>query len=299
MDFYNLKETAMRIYKGVRGALGDHSSLIRIFPPSWIEDHPASQRQRTENNWLKTQLEEAVGYVGEVRNDAGNAIQRRDYTIAALEAQVQARGEQIRALEAKAETAEKQYKAAQHWKRDVAEAGQALLKTRAEFEALKNRKRIVFAADHNDRTVYVSPEALEFLGYKDPTQIERRNVYDLLKGTGSRTTGQIKSIVQTQIMRDRPEKVSLPDALLIRSENRNPVGANLTILPIFAGTTYIGSVIRGESPEEKKSRIAAKNAEERAREAAERQERESQVAESHGIIAEALELLKHLRPNNS
>jgi PAS domain-containing protein len=294
-----IRNATTSVIGAVRGAFGNPSSLLRRISSSYrtLEQQNASYRKQltiereashatnTLNHWLTAQLAEATSYAQQVLEEAGNAVQRRDHTITELEARVQDREAEIVGVKKMAEEAEKQHRAAQHWKRDVVEAGQVLLQTRAELEAIRAKKTVVFAADHNDRLTYASPRALKLLGY-DARDIYRANVYDLLRGTDKKSRGQVKFAVQTNVMENRPEKISLPNAQLIRSGDRDPIGANLTIIPIYAGTTYIGTVIRGESKEERKARLNAEAVKKEAAEAAEKERIALEVARSKGVIAE-------------
>jgi PAS domain-containing protein len=287
-----LYDAAQRAYYTAIRNIGHPSSLVRLLPDSWIRKHTSFQderraKQKTENerNWLEAQLADAISYLNEVREQARDAVQRRGYEITKLESLVQEKEKQIKTAKAKIAKTKTQLNYTGHWKHDVAKAGQVLLQTRAKLESATSRISVVIAADHRDSIVYASSQALRLFGYTNAEQIKGRNVYTLLQGTGRKNSTQIKLAVKKEIAKNRPEKVSLPNALLIRSENRKPVGANMTILPIFAGETYIGSVVRGESREEKKARIEI-----------ERAAIETEKKKSKSIIENALSLFGRPRP---
>ncbi len=316
--YNSIRTTAIDAIRTVRGAFGDPSSLLRRISSRYRaleETNQSLQRQNgvykaqldverdtnhaieTRNRWLTAQLAEAVAYTERVVEEAGEALQRRDCAMTQLEATVAAKDQQIALSEARVVAAERQYRAAQHWKRDIIEAGHVLLQTRAELEASRSGRAVVFAADHNDRVTYASPKALKLLGY-DINEIERADVYSLLSGTDSKNSSQVRITIQREIMENRPEKVSLPHARLNRSEERSPVGANLTIIPIYAGTTYIGTVIRGESKDEKQIRLKAEAAAKKAAKSREQQTVEAELAGSNGALTDVRKWLKGLRPIN-
>ncbi|MBU0976922.1 MAG: PAS domain-containing protein [Nanoarchaeota archaeon] len=287
MVFYKIGKGIMRLYNTTKASIGSPASIVRRFPASWLEQHAvlkiereAAEAAQKRNDQLTTQLSEAVSYAGRIEKEAG----RKDYALTELEA--------------RAEAAEKQYRAAQHWKRDVVLAGQELLQTRAEFEALRTKRAVVFAADHNDRVSYASIRALKLLGYTFE-DIQRTNIYNYLKGADKKNSGQIKVLIQSAIIgQDQSDKVSLPDALLIRSGDRKPIKANLTIISIRAGSTYIGTVIRGESKEERQERRKKETAKQTAERLRQQEATEAELAKSQGIVTEALKVLRRLKPKS-
>ena len=271
--YESIRKKASEAIRAVKEAFGDPSPLLRrissryrtlenqnkMYGQQLDVERDAHHAIETRNRWLTAQLAEAVDYTKKVVKEAGEALQRRDYAMTQLEATVTARDQQIALSEARVAATEKQYRAAQHWKRDIIEAGRVLLQTRADLEAPRSGRAVVFAADHNDRITYASPKALKLLGYTEE-EIKRIDIYSLLNGTDNKNRSQVKIVIQREIMENRPEKVSLPHAQLIRSEERSPIKADLTIIPIYAGTTYIGTVIRGESRDEKQTRLKAETA---------------------------------------
>ena len=299
MAFYKIRQKIGRIYRTVRESIGSPASLVRLIPLSWLEEHAAFQNEinanraaQSKNNYLKDQVAKAVSYATEIEAKARKAVQEKDDTINGLTARVQEMDNQIKSMEELAANTNEQLVHARHWKYDIARAGRALLQTRAELEALQTRKSVVIAADHNDRIVHASQRALKLLGYVELSQIEKTDVYNLLRGTDGKSSEQIRKTIQTDITQTRPEKVSLSDALLIRSQTKRPVRANLTIIPIYAGTTYIGSVIRGESSDEKQARLKAKA----TKQAEEKKVRDAEAARSIGIVARASNWLRKIKP---
>lgn len=291
MQFYKTAaKTLKKIYDGATRAIGDPSSLGRLLPDSWIEQHKAFQEQRETNNWLTKQLNGAASYVRNLKREKQEVVSERDETIAELESALIKKDQKYQQTVLKNEDARKQLAYARHWKRDVVIARRDMLQAHAQLEATKSRRSVVFAADSKDRITYVSPAAQRMLGYSEG-EIERKEIYSLLKKTDNKTAGQIKYIVQTRIMEERPEKVSIPKASIIRSGNRRPVNTNLTILPIFAGETYVGSIIRGESRDEKATRLEAERAAEQERKSRESSEFQLQLENARRVVAEQAQII--------
>lgn len=265
MSFY---KTARVLYKRAVDALGDPSPLARLLPNEWVRNTEAFKQEQQRNVEIATNL-----------NEARKELTQKSYRIEELEDKANQREKYVNELEAQTEQLQKQISSARHWKRDVVEAGHSLLQTRAELEVARSGRKLVIAADHRDRVTYASPAAVRTLRYKDSEEIVGKNVYDLLKGTDDKSKVQIKYAVQTVIRETHPERVPLPGARLIGAEGKRSVGANLTLLPVQAGTTYIGTIVRGESREERTERLAAERAAKKARE-------DEQDTRFHGLLAD-------------
>lgn len=300
MRFYKNGVRGLKnLYEGAARAIGDPSSLGKLIPSSWIERHEKFKKQQRINSWLTDRLNGAVTYVKSLQEESQKAIGAKDQRIGELESALAAKTKEYNEVTEEAEETQRQLSYARHWKRDVVIARRDMLQAHAQLEATKSRRTVVFAADSKDRITYISPAAERMLGYKEE-EVDRQDIYSLLKGSSQRTTGQIKYTVQTEIMNNKPEKVSIPDAMIVRADNKKPINANLTILPIFAGETYVGSIIRGESKEERAERLEAEKRAKQKEEEKATTAFEEQVSRAKKIVAEQIQLLtnKPSRKNN-